>query len=107
MDEVEGYIHDVSHLGKGETKAYFDFKLQMESQTIRGVCFSPGKKRPFEEMAMKKSPVKLKKFVRGKNRDSTDILMNDKVIVEELSPDEITFEQEHTASRRPGYCTAK
>ena len=77
MDKVEGYIHDVSHLGKGETKAYFDFKLQMESQTIRGVCFSPSKKHSFEEITMKKSPVKLTKFIRDKNKESTDILMNE------------------------------
>ena len=39
MDKVEGYIHDVSHLGKGEVKEYFDFKLQMESQIIEEFVF--------------------------------------------------------------------
>eukprot|EP00794_Sanderia_malayensis_P011583 gene11583-12776_t len=41
---------------------------------------------------MKKSPIKLKKFIRDKKKDSTNILMNEKVVVEELSPSDIQFE---------------
>eukprot|EP00794_Sanderia_malayensis_P001490 gene1490-1649_t len=98
-EEIKGYIHDVSHLGTGESKTFFNFQLQTESETIRGVCFSPGKKRSFEQLAMKKSPIKLKKFIRDKKKDSTDILMNEKVVVEELSPSDIQFEHRETVSQ--------
>ena len=83
--EIIGYVHDVSHVGKGDTKNYFDFRLQTESSVIRGVCFSPGKKRSFDEAALKKSPIKLKRFMDDKKPDSTDILMNEKVMIEELT----------------------
>ena len=88
--EIIGYVHDVSHVGKGETKNYFDFRLQTESSVIREVCFSPGKKRSFDEAALKKSPVKLKRFMDDKKPDSTDILMKEKVIIEELT--EVNFQ---------------
>eukprot|EP00794_Sanderia_malayensis_P002190 gene2190-2493_t len=90
--EIVGYIHDVSHVGKGDTRKYFDFQFQTDSNVIRGVCFSPGKKRSFEEAALKKSPVKLKKFIEDKKAESTDILMNDKVVIEELTESDIDFQ---------------
>ena len=89
QEEVVGYIHDVSHVGQGQSKKFFDFRLQTQEDVIRGVCFSPGKKRAFEDAALKKSPVKLKKFIHDK-KNTTDILMNDKVLLEEVA--EVDFE---------------
>ncbi len=82
--EIKGYIHNVSQVGQGETKKFFDFRVQTESDIIRGVCFSPGKKRAFEEIATNKSPVKIKKFLPDKKPHALDILMGDTVVVEAL-----------------------
>eukprot|EP00794_Sanderia_malayensis_P008386 gene8386-9285_t len=82
--EMVGYVHDVSYIGKGEEKKFFDFQFQTETGVVRAVCFSPGKKRCFEEASFKKSPVKIKKFMKDKAAHSTDIIMNEKVIVQEL-----------------------
>ena len=49
QEEVVGYIHVVSHVGQGQSKKFFDFRLQTQEDVIRGVCFSPGKKRAFED----------------------------------------------------------
>eukprot|EP00794_Sanderia_malayensis_P004003 gene4003-4552_t len=54
--------------------------------------FFTWKKRLFEEAALKKSPVKLKKFIEDKKAESTDILMNDKVVIEELTESDIDFQ---------------
>ena len=88
---LKGYIHDVSHVGQGDAKKFFDFKVQTESEIVRGVCFSPGKKRTFDEMAANKSPVKIKKFMPDKNPHSSDILMNDAVVIEELQTLDFTY----------------
>ena len=79
-----GYVHNVSPIGQGQSKKYFDFRLQTENDVIRAVCFSPSKRKAFDEASMKKSPVKIKRFLPDRNEDSTDILMNEKVVIQEL-----------------------
>lgn len=41
---------------------YFDFKLQIEDKTVRGICFSPAKRKRFEEFSTRSGPVKIEKF---------------------------------------------
>ena len=42
-EELQGYLHDVSTVNKGEKVPYFDMCIQTESELLRGVCFSPVK----------------------------------------------------------------
>eukprot|EP00794_Sanderia_malayensis_P021336 gene21336-23411_t len=89
--EIIGFIQNVSPLGQGQSKKYFDFSVQTENDVVRAVCFSPVKRKAFDEASMKKSPVKIKKFIDDRKQDSNDILMNDKVMLEEL--DSVYFER--------------
>ena len=95
MDKQEkvltGYVHNGSKIGLGASTKYFDFTLHTEKEVIHGVCFSPGKRKVFDDAYMKKSPVKVRHVLPDNNKDSTNILMNDKVVVEEV--DGITFER--------------
>ena len=45
--ELEGYIHCLSPVKDTINKRakFFDFKVQLREQIVRGVCFSPEKKR--------------------------------------------------------------
>ena len=90
-DEITGFIQNVSPLGQGQTKKYFDFQVQTGTDVVRAVCFSPSKRKAFDEASMKKSPVKIRKFMLDKKEGSTDILMNDKVQLDEL--DSVDFER--------------
>ena len=95
MDKQEkvltGYVHNGSKIGQGASTKYFDFALHTEKEVNHGVCFSPGKRKVFDDAYMKKSPVKVRHVLPDNNKDSTNFLMNDKVVVEEV--DGITFER--------------
>ena len=65
----------------------FDFQLQTQEKTVRGVCFSPSHPKRFQEMSKISSPVKLKKFRLDTKSNSEDILMGNDVSVEEYSAD--------------------
>eukprot|EP00794_Sanderia_malayensis_P008351 gene8351-9253_t len=89
--EIIGFIQNVSPLGQRQSKKYFDFTVKTENDVVRAVCFSPVKRKAFDEASMKKSPVKIKKFIDDRKQVSNDILMNDKVMLEEL--DSVYFER--------------
>ena len=55
--EATGYLHNISPIKKGK---YFEFQLQERSKTVRGVCFSPPKRKLFTELGLKDSQVKIK-----------------------------------------------
>ena len=76
---------------KDHQKNFFDFSIQTETATVRGVCFSPNKRRCLEDISTSGSPVKLRKFVCDKNPDSSDILMNDSLIIEDAM--DVPFER--------------
>ena len=90
-EKLEGYVHNVSSVMKGGSRNFFDFRLQTENETVRGVCFSPAKRKLFEEFSLQHSPVKISKFVHDKDPDSTDILMSDRVVVEDAP--EVSFQR--------------
>eukprot|EP00794_Sanderia_malayensis_P003966 gene3967-4517_t len=85
------YIHNVSPIKKGPSKNFFDFAVQTETATVRGVCFSPSKRRHLEDISLSASPVKLRKFVCDRNPDCTDILTNDSLIIEDAG--DVGFER--------------
>eukprot|EP00794_Sanderia_malayensis_P020933 gene20933-22989_t len=89
--ELLRYIHNVSPIKKGPSKNFFDFAVQTETATVRGVCFSPSKKRHLEDISLSASPVKLRKFVCDRNPDCTDILTNDSLIIEDAG--DVGFER--------------
>ena len=71
-DEVVGYVHNVSPVKSG---GRFDFQLQTQEKTVRGVCFSPSHHKRFRKMSKISSPAKLKKFRLDTKSNSEDILM--------------------------------
>ena len=54
-DEVVGYVHNVSPVKSGRR---FDFQLQTQEKTVRGVCFSPSHHKRFQKMSKISRPVK-------------------------------------------------
>ena len=92
-DEVVGYVHNVSPVKSG---GRFDFQLQTQEKTVRGVCFSPSHHKRFQEMSKISSPVNLKKFRLGTRSNSEDILMGNDVSVEECFADFVKIEMPTT-----------
>ena len=95
--EIQGYIHNVSPIKKGPSKNFFDFSIQTETATVRGVCFSPNKRRRLDDISTSGSPVKLCKFVCDKNPDCSDILMNDSLIIEDAV--DVAFERKYVVPK--------
>ena len=79
-DEISGYIHNLSPLKQGK---FFEFQLQAERKTVRGVCFSPPKRKRFEELRSSSSPVKIKKFRIDTKSNAEDYVMGHDVLIEE------------------------
>ena len=95
-NEIIGYVHNLSPIRTGPTKKYFDFSLQTDSQkSVRGVCFSPQKRKLFADSEENSVPVKIKKFMNDKKEGSTDILMGDFVNLELLTPKDIAFQKKN------------
>lgn len=65
------------------TKSFFQCQLQGREESItREVCFSPRKRKIFAQFMEKKSPVKIKSYNVDTNANTSDLLMEDSVIVE-------------------------
>ena len=62
--ELEGYIHCLSPVKDTMNKQanFFDFKVQLKEEIVRGVCFSPEKKEKLEQFQKCKSPIKIRKY---------------------------------------------
>ena len=89
---IAGYVQNVSPIQKGPKKNFFDFQLQTESETcVRAICFSPPKRKLFQECEKNSIPVKIKRFMDDKKPESTDILMGDYIVVEQLEAKDISF----------------
>ena len=73
MQDVEGYIHDVSTI-KTTTSGnrYFNFTIQERVNTTRVVCFSPEKRESFKEKETAKSPVQILSVSPQKRRYQPD-----------------------------------
>lgn len=87
-DQLEGYIHSVSPMKTANIskKKYFNYSLQKEDDTVRGVCFSPQKYAELKTLEKTKSPVKLQNY---KVSATNDIIIDQK---SRLSPmDHIPF----------------
>ena len=85
MNNLTGYIHNVSPVKHSNKTRYFDMLIQTEATKVRGVCFSSSKHLDFERCSKQKSPVKISNFTI--KNDS--VLMNARVQIEELM--EVTF----------------
>ena len=88
MDNLTGYIHNVSLVKDSNKTRYFDMLIQTEATKVRGVCFSSSKHLDLERCSKQKSPVKISNFTI--KNDS--VLMNARVQIEELK--EVTFLRE-------------
>ena len=85
MDNLTGYIHNVSPVKHSNKTCYFDMLIQTEATKVHGVCFSSSKHLNFERCRKQKSSVKISNFTI--KNDS--VLMNARVQIEELK--EVTF----------------
>lgn len=76
-DEVTGYIQIcLSPIkGKQSKKKFFDFAIQTEQKVVRGVCFSPEKKKEVEHFISTKSPVKIRKYGQNDKFDPNNIVI--------------------------------
>lgn len=92
MNNLTGYIHNVSPVKHSNKTRYFDMLIQTEATKVRGVCFSSSKHLDFERCSKQKSPVKISNFTI--KNDS--VLMNARVQIEELK--EVTFLREEIPS---------
>ena len=91
-ESISGFVQNLSPIKVGPSKKYFDFNLQTETNTaVRGICFSPQKRKLFDESQEKSTPIKIKKFVHDKKEGSTDILMSDNVVIDHLEVKEVSF----------------
>ena len=91
-ESISGFVQNLSPIRVGQSTKYFDFNLQTEKNTaVRGTCFSPQKRKLFAESHENSTPIKIKKFVHDKKEGSTDILMSDNVIVDQLEVKDVSF----------------
>ena len=49
-------------LKQGPKKQYFHYEVQTEDNLVPSICFSPEKKKQFDTVERKKSPIKLSSF---------------------------------------------
>lgn len=56
-------------------KKYFDFAIQTEQSVLRGICFSPEKKREIDHFIKTKSPIKIKKYGENDKFGATNIVI--------------------------------
>ena len=90
-ESISGFVQNLSPIRVGQSTKYFDFNLQTEKNTaVRGTCFSPQKRKLFAESHENSTPIKIKEFVHNK-KGSTDILMSDNVIVDQLEVKDVSF----------------
>lgn len=85
---IFGYIHNLSPIKKDK---YFDFELQTKDKTVRGICFSPPKRKRFEQFSTNNSPVKIKKFRIDTKSNAEDYVMGNDVFIEHFP--NINFEK--------------
>ena len=79
-ETITGFVHNLSPIRTGPTKKYFDFSPQTDAGTsVRAVCFSPQKRKLFEDSTKQSCPIKIKRFMKDKKEGSSDILMSDLV----------------------------
>lgn len=90
-EKITGYIQNTSPIRNLTKQPYFDFYIQTGEQPVRGVCFSPQKRKLFVDADEKKVPVEIKKFVHGEDPSSTDILMGDNVVLKVIGESDVPF----------------
>ena len=77
---AKGYLHNISPLKKDG--AFFDFQIQTKYKTLRGVCFSPKKRKLLEDFTNTSSPVKLSKCTLETKCNSQDLLLHEDIVIE-------------------------
>lgn len=82
FEEAIGFIQNLSPLKKGN---YVEFQIQTQNKTMRGVCFSPSKRKELDDYQANDQPVKIRKFLLEKTRNSEDIIVNEDTCVESVA----------------------
>ena len=83
-DHIDCYVHSVTDIKKGPQKNYFGCTLQTKDQgVISALCFSPEKKSQFDDIKLKRSPVKIKNF-RVSDKYGIKVLVDDTVKIEDV-----------------------
>ena len=95
LDDDNGllcYIHNISPLKKGAItgQPYFNFMLQQEAQSRRGVCFTPAKRNLMQNLLTAKSPVKTSNFTDK----SPDIILNQNSRIQVVDVTEAKFQHD-------------
>ena len=91
-ESICGFVQNVSPVRVGPKKKFFDFQFQTESEKcVRGVCFSPPKRKLFEQYEKNSTPVKIRKFVNDTKEGSNDILLGEYAMVDELEAKDVAF----------------
>lgn len=66
---ITGFVHNLSPVRNGPTKKYFDFTLQTNADaSVRAVCFSPQKRKLFEESEKQSYRIKIKEVYERQER---------------------------------------
>lgn len=76
---MSGYVHCLSPVkgaNENNKKKYFDFAIQTEQSVLRGICFSPEKKREIDNFIKTKSPIKIKKYGENDKFGATSLSMS-------------------------------
>ena len=55
---------------------FFDFKVQLREQIVRGVCFSPEKKEKLKQFQKCKSPIKIRKYGQNHKYGARNIVID-------------------------------
>ena len=57
---------------------FFDFKVQLKEEIVRGVCFSPEKKEKLEQFQKCKSPIKIRKYGENHKYGARNVVIEKK-----------------------------
>lgn len=84
-NKIDCFVHQVSPIkNSGKTK-YFDCKLQTRSSVVKGVCFSPEKKKHLEDFMHTREAVTLTKCDISNKFNVTNIVINKKTNVQKCT----------------------
>jgi hypothetical protein len=97
QEPLEGYIHSLSPMKTSKTSKvkYFNYSLQKQDETLRGVCFSPQKYPEMKTLEKTKSPVKLQNY---KFSTTNDIIVDQKTSLSPLQEVPFAISKITTAS---------
>ena len=84
-NKIHCFVHQVSPItNSGKTK-YFHCKLQTRSSVVKGICFSPEKKKHLEDLMRTREAITLTKSEISNKFNITNIVINKKSNVQKYT----------------------